>query len=374
MLFVALAAACARVGAPQVTGRLRIGLGASALALGPDGHSLAVACKRSNDVWLLDLSSGAGLGRIDTGARPRALLFHQEKPAFYVAEGLSPNASVALINLTDQRVARRFRPQGLVSRWLELPQQDRLLAARLGEPLLGVYRLKDWHLVKTVAVGGEVTALAADKEAWWAATREADSLARLSPRDLSLQAVALAGPEPRGLVLDSSAGLAFVACQGRVGEAAPLMLPTPAPTQEVLSPLSETADAAEEGDDTTVTAGADTADDDGDDGAAAPNAAVDRYAGGGVAVFSLQDTRRLDYIELPGGPTHVALSPDGRHLALACADGQLRMLDLDSRKVSQILRLGGAPGAMMASPDGKELWIALSDAKQLLRVKPGLGW
>jgi DNA-binding beta-propeller fold protein YncE len=373
MLFLALLASCTRVGAPQVTARLRIGLGASALALSPDGRTLAVACKRSNDVWILDMAKGVGLDRVDTGARPRALLFHREKPDFYVAEGLSPNASVALINLADQRVARRFKPQGLVSRWLALPGLDRILTARLGEPLLGVYRLKDWHLVKSIPVGGEVTALAKDEDAWWAATRQADSLARLSPRDLSLQAVALAGPEPRGLALDTRLGRAYVACQGRVGEAAPLMLPSPEPTSEVLSPLSDSA-GTEEDEDAALSPSAEGDDGDDEEAGLSTTASVDRFAGGGIAVFSLQDTRRLDYIEVPGGPTHVELSPDGQHLALACADGQLRVFDLGERKVGQILRLGGVPGAMMASPDRQELWIALSDAKQLLRVKPGVGW
>jgi hypothetical protein len=99
-----------------------------------------------------------------------------------------------------------------------------------------------------------------------------------------------------------------------------------------------------------------------------------RFEGGGVAVFRLDDTRRLDYIDVPGGPTQALLSPDGKRLALGCADGQLRILDLASRKVAQILRLGGTPGAMLASPDAKEFWIALSDVKQLLRVRPGEGW
>jgi DNA-binding beta-propeller fold protein YncE len=378
MLFLALlAGSCAKPGAPSLQGRQRIGLGATALALAADGRTLAVACRRSNDVWILDMQSGAGLARIDTGAKPRALFFQGENPAFFVAEGVSPKASVALLKLSDQRVARRYHPQGLLSRWLVLPDQDRLLAARLGEPLLGVYRLKDWHLVKAVTVGGEVTALAADKDAWWAATRQADSLARLSPRNLALQAVALAGPEPRGLALDSDAGQAYVACQGRQGEAVPMALPSPTPTKEVLSPLSPEAEVDDTGD--SLAAAEEPVDVDDEEVPSSAGSAVtgkkeSRYEGGGVAVFRLKDTRRVDYIDVPGGPTQVQLSPDGQRLALGCADGQLRMLDLASRKVVHMLRLGGMPGAMQLSPDGKELWIALSDAKQLLRVKPGQGW
>lgn len=379
MLFAALAWAggCGRLGAPQVQARLRIGLGAAALAMAPDGHTLAVACRRSNDVWLLDMNSGPeqAPNRIDTGARPRALLFQAGRPGFFVAEGISPNASVALLRLDDHRVARRYQPKGLLGRWLELPQEQRLLAARVGEPLLGVYRSKDWHLVKAVNVGGEVTALYAGQGSWWAATRQADSFVRLSPRDMSLQAVALAGPEPHGLDVDLKGGLAYVACQGRRGEAAPLSLPTPTPLPAVLSPLdvSDTteADAQAAEDEETDAADAEDTEDviqrlqDQDAG---------RFAGGGIAVFRLEDTRRVDYIPLPGGPSFVAASLDGRRLAIACADGQLRMLDLASRKVTHLLQLGGVPGAMQASTDGKELWVALSNVKHLLRVKPGAGW
>lgn len=379
MLFAALTllSACGRLGAPQVQARMRIGLGATAFAMAPDGRTLAVACKRSNDVWLLDMESGPEQAphRIDTGARPRALLFQAGKPGFFVAEGLSPNASVALIKLDDHRVARRYQPKGSLGRWLELPGEQRLLAARVGEPLLGVYRSKDWHLIKAVNVGGEVTALFADRSHWWVATRQADSLVRLSPRDMSLQAVALAGPEPHGLSVDEKAGLAYVACQGRRGEAAPLSLPTPTPLPSALSPLdlSDTAEA-----DAQSAAAAELDAGDAEDTEEVIRRLQDqdaeRYAGGGIAVFRLEDTRRVDYIPLPGGPSFVQASPDGQHLAIACADGQLRMLDLASRKVTHLLRLGGVPGAMQMSGNGKELWLALSNAKQLLRIKPGAGW
>jgi hypothetical protein len=378
MLFLAWAAlaGCGASGAPVIHSRLRIGLGATAMALGPDQSTLAIACHRSNDVWFLDMDQkGADLGRIDTGSRPRALLFNGDKPSFFVAEGVSPNASVALIKRSDQRVARRYQPRGLLSHWLELHAENRLLAARLGEPLLAVYRLKDWHLVKAVPVGGEVTALAADKDHWWATTRQADSLARLSPRDLSLQAVALAGPEPRGLVLDSGQGLAYVACQGRLGEAVPLALPSPTPPDSGLSPLTPSAesDDIEAGENTDATDNSADEEDAADESVSA-QAGPDRFAGGGLAVFRLDDTRRLDYAEVPGGPTYLALSKDGLRVALACADGQLRIFDLAARKVVYTLRLGGVPGAMLLSPNGRQLWVALNNVKQLVVVDPGQGW
>ena len=375
LVLAVLVNGCGGSGAPRVLSRLRIGLGATALALAPDGHTLAVACHRSNDVWLVDMQGPADQApqRIDTGAKPRALLFQADKPAFFVAEGLSPNASVALLKLDDHRVARRYQPKGLLGRWLELPQEQKLLAARLGEPLLGIYRSKDWHLIKAVNVGGEVTAIDQAFGSWWVATRQADSLARLSPRDMALQAVALAGPEPRSLAIVRASGLAYVACQGRRGEASPLILPTPTVTVSKLSPLdvSDTAEAltdtAAELDDEDAADTEELSQELNEDDAL-------RFAGGGIAIFRLEDTRRLDYIPLPGGPTFALPSPDGKRLAIACGDRQLRMLDLATRKVTHLMKLGGSPGAMQLSPDGKELWIALSNVKQLLRVAPGLGW
>jgi YVTN family beta-propeller protein len=372
MLFLALAS-CGKPGAPVVLDRLRIGLGASALAASPDyaqTGTLAVACRRSNDVWVLDMKANSVMARIDTGAKPRAVLFHGEKQGFYVAEGLSQAASVVFIQLHDRRVARRYKPKGLLSRWQALPQQELLLAARLGEPVLGIYRLKDLHLKKTVDVGGEVTAVAARPGAWWVATRQADSLARLSPADLSLQAVALAGPEPRSIALDDGHGLAYVPCQGRLGEAAPLALPKPTPTLETLSPLelTDTAESLEE--DAAEPAGLE----DPEDLEAEREPAEDRFAGGGLAIFRLKDTRRLSYLEIPGGPSFAALSADGSRLALACADGQLRMVDLARGKVTHMLKLGGTPGAMMEEPGSRRLLVALSDSKQLLRIQPGAGW
>ncbi|MGH7442114.1 MAG: hypothetical protein ACREKE_05505, partial [bacterium] len=60
-------------------------------------------------------------------------------------------------------------------------------------------------------------------------------------------------------------------------------------------------------------------------------------------------------------------------LALDCADGVLRFLDLKERKVTGTLDLGGRPGALAALPDGR-LAVALRDKKALVVVVPGSGW
>jgi DNA-binding beta-propeller fold protein YncE len=192
---------------------------------------------------------------------------------------------------------------------------------------------------------------------------------------MSIKAAALAGPEPRGLALDAAQGLAYVPCHGRAGEAAVLVQPSPVPTLESLSPLSPSAmEGGEEDDDVSGSAAEGEDGDEGDQVPAADAAAMHRYDGSGVAVVRLEDVRRVDYIDVPGGPIAAVLSPSGRRLALACEDGRLRMVDLPSRQVVATLELGGRPGAMLQRPDGRVLLVALSSDKAVEEILPGDGW
>jgi DNA-binding beta-propeller fold protein YncE len=371
-----LLAGCGPSGAPRIIQRFRIGLGACGMSLDASGARLAVVCRRSNDVWVLGLPSGALEERIDTLPKPRAVFFHPEDESFYVAEGLS---SVAQVRLSDRRVARSFRPPWRVGDFAYEAGTRRLFCGHVGLPTLGVYRLKDMHLETTEAVGGEVESVAFEGRNAWVVTRDADALVRISLKDMGVKAAALAGPEPRGLALDAPGGLAYIACHGRAGEAAALSVPTPAPTEEVLSPISPSASelgAGGEEDESGTAADQEDASDDAEGEAipAADAAAFHRYDGSGVAVARLDEVRRVDYIAVPGGPVAALLSPSRTVLALACEDGTLRLLDLASRRVVASLDLGGRPGAMAADPDGKSLLIALSSDKVVEQIRPGEFW
>jgi hypothetical protein len=365
-------AGCHKAAAPVVAARYRVGLGAVSLSLSPDGSQLAVACRRSNDVWVLALPAGAALARVDTLPKPRAVMFHPQGGSFYVAEGLS---SVAQVRLADRRVARHFRPRWRVTSMAWDPSSGRIFAGHLGIPLLGVYRLKDMHLATSVAVGGEVVQVAFGGGNAWILTRQADGLAQMSLRDMSVKAVALTGPDPRALCLDQ--GKAWVACHGRRGTAGDLALPTEAPSPEALSPLSASAqdDAAPDdgGPEPAGSAAQDAADDKED---LSPTAAVQdpSFEGGGVALFELADLRRVDYLAVPGGPVALAVAPSGRELAVACEDGRLRMLNIEARAVSAELDLGGRPSAMVPDPGGDGLLVALSNQKLVLRVRLPAPW
>jgi hypothetical protein len=371
LLFLGMAAGCRKAAAPVVAARFRVGLGAVSLSASADGKQLAVACRRSNDVWVLALPSGEVVARVDTLPKPRAVLFHPQGGSYYVAEGLS---SVAQVRLSDRRVARRFRPRWRVTRMAWEPASGRIFAGHQGLPLLGVYRLKDMHLETSVDVGGEVVDLAFTAETAWVLTREADGLEQLSLRDMSLKAAALTGPDPRALCLEGAQ--AWVACHGRVGKAGALALPTEAPSPEALSPLSSTADDGDAAPLTQELAAADQADDAADQEDLSPTAQAEdhRFDGGGVALFQLDELRRVDYLALPGGPVALAVAPSGRELAVACEDGRLRMLDLESRRVSAELDLGGRPSAMLPDPHGDGLLVALSNQKAVLRVRLPPPW
>lgn len=323
-----------------------------------------MACRRSNDVWVLGLPSGALESRIDTLPQPRAVLFHPDGASFYVAEGLS---TVAQIRLSDRRVARQFRPRWRVTRLALESGSARIFAGHLGVPLLGIYRLKDMHLENSVTMGGEVVDLAFSGQQAWVLTRDADGLEQLALRDMELKAAALAGPDPRSLCLDGPR--AWVACHGRAKTVPDLALPTETLSPDAQTLLSETA--AEPPTEDALAVG-DAADDQGDLSPAAQTQDP-RFDGGGVALFRLKALRRLDYLAVPGGPVAVLAGPSGRELAVACEDGKLRLLDIRARRVDAEMDLGGRPAAMLAVAGGR-LLIALSNVKTVLRVRLPAPW
>jgi DNA-binding beta-propeller fold protein YncE len=369
LIFLGLAlAACGPTGAPKLGRRWRIGLGACGLSADPSGKRLAVLCRRSNDVWVLSAADGALLERIDTLPKPKALLFHPDGLSFYVSEGLS---SVAQVRLEDRRVARDFLPAEPVGSFAYDPEGGRLFCGHPGIPDVGVYRLKDFHLENDLGLGGEAAAVEFLGRDAWVATRQSDALVRIALTDMATKEIAEAGPSPRALALDGKGGWAYVACHGRPGDPSPLAQPSPAATPLTLAPLTP-PDAAAAG--LSPSADDDEGPDDGSELADADAAAFHLYDGSGVAVYRLQDVRRVDYLPVPGGPVAMVLAPSRRFLALACDDGNLRLLDLEGRRVAETLPLGGRPGAMIAAPDGKSLWVALSSDKALVEVLPGRGW
>lgn len=375
-LGLGLLAGCRSGGAPRIAERWRVGLGARGMSLDDGGKSLAVVCRRSNDVWVLSLPDGALEARIDTLPRPRAVLLRPDGDGFYVAEGLS---NVALVGMADQRVERSYRPFLPIGGFAFEPASKRLFCAQVGLPTLGVYRPSDMHLETSLDVGGEVQAVAFDGVDGWVVTRQADALVRVSLKEMNVQSGALAGPDPRGLALDLDSGLAYVPCHGRAGAPLALALPSPVDEADSVSPDADDGDAAAAGA-LPAPAGrprnaqaALDAEEDGVIGAAEATASH-RYDGSGVAVLRLRDVRRVDYIDVPGGPVAAILAPSRRLLAVACEDGMLRLVDLRGRRVAAALDLEGRPGAMILDPDGQSLLVALSSAKVVERVLPGAGW
>ncbi|HTB22715.1 MAG TPA: hypothetical protein VK914_08425 [bacterium] len=376
LLFLGLLTGCHQAGAPVLGRRWRVGLGACGMALDGSGTRLAVVCRRSNDVWILSLPDGAFEARIDTLPKPRAVLFEPAGESFYVAEGLS---NVALVGLGDQRVERSFRPFWPVAGFAYEAGSGRLFCAQAGLPTLGVYRLKDMHLETSLDVGGEVQAVAFAGPDAWVATRQADALVRVSLKEMSIQAGALAGPDPRDLALDTDLGLAYVPCHGRAGAAEVLALPSPIPAAEAdaVSPDAQDGEAgAPPQPPSPGRSAAEIAEENAEDGviSASDAAAQQRFQGSGVAVVRLSDVRRVDYIAVPGGPVAAILSPSRRLLAVACEDGMLRLVDLAQRRVAASLDLQGRPGAMLPEPGGSGLLVALRSAKVVEEAFPGAGW
>lgn len=65
-------------------------------------------------------------------------------------------------------------------------------------------------------------------------------------------------------------------------------------------------------------------------------------------------------VMLPEGPAGLALTPDGRQLAVAGGgpEGRVRVVDLRTDRVTRTLRAGHTPTALVFSPDGNQLYVA----------------
>lgn len=101
-----------------------------------------------------------------------------------------------------------------------------------------------------------------------------------------------------------------------------------------------------------------------------------------VAVLDLKEGKVTRAIEVPGHPTGIALSPDGRRLWVTCGnpEGQVVAIDVAGGKVTEKFAAGHTPTAPVLSRDGKTLYVCnrynddvsfidLGTGKQTARVK-----
>ena len=281
------------------------------MALSPDGRKAAVSCSRSNDVWLLDLASEAG-SRFDTSAEPGGVAYHPDGLSIFLGEPAL--GSVAQVKLKELRAGRRWRSPG-APLLVEVDGSLSRLMVGTGEGgELALVRVKDLRLEKTLRLGGAPLALwtPAGRD-WLALTRQADSVVKISSKDLNPSASLLPGLRPAGMDVDRIGSRALVACEGAAGT----------------------------------------------------------WQGGGLALLRLGDFRKVDFLPVDGGPQRAYFGPGGERAWVVCADGTLKLVSLAHGEVLGSLALGAQVGAAVPLKHGAELLLALSSQRKVLRV--GLG-
>ncbi len=92
---------------------------------------------------------------------------------------------------------------------------------------------------------------------------------------------------------------------------------------------------------------------------------------GAVDISDPRAPRQVATLDVPGEPTSVAVTPDGRH-ALVVVDtspsatapsGVLLVVDLRDRTVVRMLDLGGQPDSVAVSPDGRYAAVAIENQR-----------
>jgi DNA-binding beta-propeller fold protein YncE len=311
--------ACSRQGDLRVLRTLRVGAQPEGLALSPDGRLLAVACQRSNDVWITALAGGVPF-RIDTGPAPQDLMFSPDGTKLLVAE--SGGESVAQVSLSERRVTRRFKVQPQPLRMEAVPGGGRMLVTSLTETGVGVYGMPGFRAEKSIPLEGlaERVLSSPDGKELLAVTRESPAFVRIRMADLSHQSSLLVKGSPVDLALSPEGDFAWVAGEGKFFD------------QET-------------------------------EGEASP---------GWLSCIRLSDNRLVDFAPICSAVRSVAAAPSGRWLYAVCGEeGELLVVDAGNLAVKARLSLPGDPAELHLSKNGSELYVAQRDLKQISII--GLG-
>jgi WD40 repeat protein len=84
---------------------------------------------------------------------------------------------------------------------------------------------------------------------------------------------------------------------------------------------------------------------------------------GEVRLWDLATGKQTTRVDMKASVTRVAFAPNGRHLAVCCDDGTLRVLDVsrEARETLNVREGEGAPGGVAWSPDGQLIFTGGRD-------------
>jgi hypothetical protein len=314
---------CSKPGILKVESTLRCGAQPEGMALSPEGTRLAVACQRSNDVWIFNLNS-LEESRIDTLPAPLDVLFEPDGKKLLVSE--SGADSVAQISLSEMRITRRFKVLGEPLRMTRLEDGSRMLVSSLSETGVGVFRLPGLRTEKTLPMEGyaERVLQSRDGHEILAVTRDNPAFVRFRLNDLSQQLSVLVKGSPVDLALSQDGKFAWVAGEGK---------------------FFEESDESEEGKEPDP---------------------------GAITCIRLADGRAVDWAPICAAVRSLIISRSGKYLYAVCGEeGELQVIDTQDFRILDRLSLPGDPAEILSSRDGQRLYIAQRDLKQISVVLSG---
>lgn len=317
-LFFILCASCGPSKSLKVERILRCGGQPEGLALSKDGKELAVACSRSGELWIFNLAGGASRS-VDTDALPSDAVFMDGR--LLVCE--SGADTVAQVALAQGRVTRRFKVLPEPARLQEHPDGQRLLVTSLSLEGFGSFRGAALRPEKIVKMEGHVERLlpSPDGKEILAVTSGTSSFARIRASDLSAQVSLLVKGSPVDLAVSHEGDFAWVAAEGEfyAGE------------EEEREPDP-----------------------------------------GWLSEVRLSDSRVSEEAAICPGARALALGATGRFLYLLCGEeSELQVYESKTLKWKESLALPGDPTAIALSKDGRQAYVAQRDLNQVAVISLG---
>ena len=197
--------------------KIKVGKNPQNVAVDSASGVLLVGCDGSHKVQIYDLHNYRLIGSINTGDGPiRLAIDSSNKVAYAVAQGQS---TMQVISLTTHKVVRTI-PVPANPRVIALDQKDQIAyVGHWASSTVSIIDLTTGYLVTDIRVGRNPNSIVIAAEARLAlvashgvthGTRGSVSVIDLDSR--SLRRTIKADPEPSRIVLDESAGVAYLTC------------------------------------------------------------------------------------------------------------------------------------------------------------------